>query len=467
MELNSVSLKWRDQLNKQMKALFIGTYIPKECGIATFTSDLLNSVYGANNNIHCEVIAVSDPSENCNYPEEVVFQIERNKLEDYYRAADFINNSDADVICLQHEFGLFGGEAGDYIFALISGISKPVITTMHTVILEPELEYRVSTEKLVVYSEKLVVMSQTAVNILKDGYGVSEDKIEVIFHGMPDYPLSDCGTYKKMLNLKGSPLILTFGLLSQNKGIEIMLKALPDVINQYPNLVYLILGATHPMIKKKYGEAYRKYLKKIVSELEIENNVVFHDKFVEKEELCNYILASDIYASPYPSKEQVVSGTLTYAIGMGKAIVSTPYWYAQEMLSDNRGLLVDFGNVDGFKKSLLYLIENPEKCNIMRENAYYFGRKMTWKNVGKEYSTVFNKALNNYTTYPKIQNIFNFLPTKLAEVKLGHLKQLTDEVSIVQHTCLDLVPALHHGYNTDDGVRGFSSDPKKGDFNLK
>ena len=326
---------------------------------------------------------------------------------------------------------------------------------MHTVILEPELdEYRVSTEKLARYSDKLVVMSQTAVNILKDSYGVSEDKIEVIFHGMPDYPFSNCDKYKKMLNLKGSPLILTFGLLSQNKGIESLLKALPDVINQYPDLVYLILGATHPMIKKKYGEAYRQYLKNIVSELEIENNVVFHDKFVEKEELCNYILASDIYASPYLSREQIVSGTLTYAIGMGKAIVSTPYWYAEEMLSDNLGLLVDFGDTEGFKKSLLYLIENPEKCNIMRQNAYYFGRKMTWKNVGKEYTTVFHEALNNYTTYPKIQNIVNFLPNKLPEVKVDHLKLLNDDVSIIQHTCLDLVPALHHGYNTDDRVRG-------------
>jgi glycosyltransferase involved in cell wall biosynthesis len=246
-----------------------------------------------------------------------------------------------------------------------------------------------------------------------------------------------------------------------------MLKALPDVVDQYPDLVYLILGATHPMIKKKYGEAYRQYLKNIISELEIENNVVFHDKFVEKKELCNYILASDIYASPYPSKEQVVSGTLTYAIGMGKAIISTPYWYAEEMLSDNLGLLVDFGDSEGFKKSLLYLIENPEKCNIMRENAYYFGRKMTWKNVGKGYSTVFNKALNNYTTYPKIQNTFNFLPTKLAEVKVGHLKQLIDEVSIVQHSCLDLVPALHHGYNTDIGAEDFSVIQKKDDSKLK
>jgi glycosyltransferase involved in cell wall biosynthesis len=450
-------------LNRKLRVLFIGTYVPKECGIATFTSDLLNSISVENNDIHCEVIALIDPSENHNYSEEVVFQIERNKLEDYYRAADFINHSDADVICLQHELGLFGGDAGDYIFALLSGISKPVITTMHTMIREHELdEYRVSTEKLARYSDKLVVMSQIAVDILKDSYGVSKDKIQVIFHGMPDYPFSNCDRYKKMLNLKGSPLILTFGLLSQNKGIESLLKALPDVINLYPDLVYLILGATHPMIKKKHGEAYRQYLKSIVSELEIENNVVFHDKFVEKEELCNYILASDIYASPYPSKEQVVSGTLTYAIGMGKAIVSTPYWYAEEMLSDNRGLLVDFGNVDGFKKSLLYLIEHPEKCNIMRENAYYFGRKMTWKNVSEEYITVFNKALNNYTTYPKIQNIFNFLPNKLPEVKVGHLKQLTYEMSIVQHACLDLVPALHHRYKIENGSRGLSSDPKKG-----
>jgi glycosyltransferase involved in cell wall biosynthesis len=173
---------------------------------------------------------------------------------------------------------------------------------------------------------------------------------------MPDYPFSKCGKYKNMLNLKGSPLILTFGLLSQNKGIESLLKVLPEVINQYPDLVYLILGATHPMIKKISGEAYRQYLKSIVSELEIENNVVFHDKFVEKEELCNYILASDIYASLYLSREQIVSGTLTYAIGMGKAIDSTPYWYAEEMLSDNCGLLVDFGDVNGFKK--IYLILN-------------------------------------------------------------------------------------------------------------
>jgi glycosyltransferase involved in cell wall biosynthesis len=388
--------------------LFIGTYIPKECGIATFTHDLLNSVYGEYNDVQCEVIALNNTYETYNYPDEVVFQIERDKIEDYCRAADYINQSTADIVCLQHEFGLFGGDAGDYIFAILSGINKPVITTMHTVIREPELEYRVSTEKLIRYSEKLVVMSQAAVDMLKDVYEVPEGKIEVIFHGLPDYPFNNCYKYKKMLNLKGSPLILTFGLLSPNKGIESMLEALPDVVNQYPDLVYLILGATHPEVKKRHGEAYRQYLKNKVSELGLEDNVIFHNKFVEKEELCNYILASDIYASPYLSREQIVSGALTYAIGMGKAIVSTPYWYAQEMLSDNRGLLVDFGDADGFKESLLYLIENPEECDDMRKKAYDFGRKMTWENVGKEYNTIFSKALKNENTYPKIHTIFSF-----------------------------------------------------------
>ena len=432
-----------------MKVLFIGTYVPKECGIATFTSDLLNSVSGEYKDVHCEVIALSDPSETYNYPEEVVFQIQRDKLEDYYLAVDYINQSDADIVCLQHEFGLFGGNAGDYIFALLSGINKPVITTMHTVIREPELEYRLSTEKLIRYSEKLVVMSQTAVDMLKDVYKAPEDKIEIIFHGVPDHPFNNCSKYKKMLNLKGSPLVLTFGLLSQNKGIESVLEALPEVVSQYPDLVYLVLGATHPMVKKTQGEAYRQYLKNKVSELGLENNVIFHDKFVEKEELCNYILASDIYASPYLSREQIVSGALTYAMGMGKAIVSTPYWYAQEMLSENRGLLVDFGDADGFKKSLLYLIENPDECNGMRKKAYDFGRKMTWENVGKEYNTVFGKAFKNYNNYPGIQNRFNFLPIQLPEIKLDHLKLLTDDVGIIQHTNLG-VPARRYGYSTDD-----------------
>ncbi|MDW5550999.1 glycosyltransferase family 4 protein [Methanosarcina sp.] len=435
-------------MNKQLKVLFIGTYVPKECGIATFTFDLLNSVSGEDNDVHCEVIALNDPSETYDYPEEVVFQIQRDKIEDYYRAADFINQSDIDIVCLQHEFGLFGGNAGDYIFALLSGINKPVISTMHTIIQKPEPEYRVSTEKLIRYSEKLIVMSKTAVGMLKDIYKAPEDKIELIFHGVPDCPFNNCSKYKKKLDLKGDPLVLTFGLLSQNKGIESMLDALPEVVSQYPDLIYLVLGATHPVIKKNFGEAYRQYLQNKVSELGLEKNVVFHDKFVEKEELCDYILASDVYVSPYLSREQIVSGALTYAIGMGKAIVSTPYWYAQEMLSDRRGLLVDFGDTTGFRESLLHLIENPEECDNMRKKAYDFGRKMTWKNVGKQYNMVFTRALKNYSAYSTMKK-FNFLPNLLPEVKLDYLKLLTDDVGIIQHTNLG-VPARHYGYSTDD-----------------
>ena len=397
-------------MNKQLKVLFIGTYVPKECGIATFTSDLLNSVSGKYNDVNCEVIAVNDSSETYKYPEEVSFQIEKDKLKDYYRVADYINQSDIDIVCLQHEFGLFGGEAGDYIFTLLSGISKPVITTMHTLIQDPEPAYRKATEKLIDHSDKLIVMSQTAVDILKSVYDVSEDKIKIIFHGMPDYPFNSSSKYRRKMKLEGSPLILTFGLLSQNKGIESMLKALPDIVNKHPNLVYLVLGATHPMIKKTQGEVYREYLQNMVTELRLENNVVFHNKFVEIEELCNYIMASDIYVSPYLSREQIVSGTLTYALGMGKGIISTPYWYAKEMLADNRGLLVDFNDTNGFTRAILSLIENPKECKQMRTRAYNFGRKMTWKNVGGEYNTVFSEALDKYNTYPKIQNMFSFHP---------------------------------------------------------
>jgi glycosyltransferase involved in cell wall biosynthesis len=415
-------------LNKQLKVLFIGTYVPKECGIATFTHDLSNSV--RNENVKCEVIAVNDPDEIYNYPEEVVFQIDRDKLRDYYLAADYIKYSDADIVCLQHEFGLFGGIAGDYIFTLLAGINKPVITTMHTIIREPEPHYRVATEKLIDHSEKLIVMSQTAVDVLKSVYDVPENKIKIIFHGMPDYPFNSSDKYRQMMNLKGSPLILTFGLLSQNKGIESMLKALPDVVNQHPNLVYLVLGATHPMVKKTQGEVYRNYLKNMVTELRLENNVVFHNKFVEIEELCNYIMASDIYVSPYLSREQIVSGTLTYALGMGKAVISTPYWYAQEMLADNRGLLVDFNDTNGFTKAILSLIENPKECKEMRRRAYDFGRKMTWENVGGEYNAAFSKALTKYNlNLTESTNYYSIFVQKhiLGSESFGKMKNIKNQ----------------------------------------
>ncbi|TGC09818.1 glycosyltransferase family 4 protein [Methanolobus halotolerans] len=441
-------------MKRKLKVLFIGTYVPRECGIATFTSDLFNTISKEDEVDCCEVIALNDIDETYDYPEEVVFEIRRNKLEDYYRAADHINRSDHDVVCLQHEFGLYWGDAGDYIFALLSSIDKPIITTLHTVIKDPEPPYRRVTEKLMQYSDKVIVMSETSENILHEVYDIHNGKTELVYHGIPDCPFTDSKEHKELLGLKGSPLILTFGLLNPNKGVETTLDALPAVVEKHPGLKYLVLGATHPEIKRNFGEAYREYLLDKVHELGLESNVIFHDKFVEKNELYEYILASDIYVSPYHSREQVVSGALTYAIGMGKAIVSTPYWYAQETLTENRGILVEFEDITGISKALMHLIENPQECNEMRRNAYEFGRQMIWKNVGKEYISIFRLALKNYpvsTTDEKTD--FSLFSVNLPKTKLDYMISMTDDVGIFQHATFG-VPSRRHGYSTDDVGRG-------------
>ena len=441
-------------MKRKLKVLFIGTYVPRKCGIATFTSDLLNSVSNEKGLDECEVIALNDIDENYDYPDEVVFEIKRNFLEDYHRAADYINRSDIDVVCVQHEFGLYWGDAGDYIFELLSRVNKPIITTLHTVIKDPEPPYRRATEKLLQYSDKIIIMSKTARKILRGVYDAPEEKIELIYHGIPDCPFTGSEKHKESLRLKGSPLILTFGLLNQNKGIETVLDALPAVVEKYPDLTYLILGATHPEVKRNFGEVYREYLINKVHELGLEKNVVFHDKFVQKRELYEYILASDIYVSPYLHKEQVVSGALSYALGMGKAIISTPYWYAQEMLVDGRGMLVDFKDSEGLSSSLLHLIGNPEECNRMRREAYDFGRQMVWKNVGKEYVNIFRQALEEYPEIPsRVMTAFFIKPEKLPKTNLEYLISMTDDVGIFQHATMG-VPSRRHGYSTDDVGRG-------------
>jgi len=441
-------------LKSKLKILFIGTYVPRECGIATFTSDLFNAISKKEGVDLCEVMALNDIDEDYDYPEEVVFEIRRNKLEDYYSAADFINRSDYDVVCLQHEFGLYWGDAGDYIFALLSSIDKPIITTLHTVIREPEPSYRRVTEKLMQYSDKIIIMSDTSGQILQDTYNKHDGKIELVYHGIPDCPFTDSKEHKELLGLEGSPLVLTFGLLNPNKGVETTLDALPEVVKRRPELKYLVLGATHPEIKRNFGEAYREYLIDKVHELGLERNVIFHDKFVEKQELYEYILASDIYVSPYHSKEQVVSGALSYAIGLGKAIISTPYWYAQDMIKEDRGILVDFEDSEGISKALLDLIENPQQCNKMRRNAYDFGRQMIWKNVARDYIRIFREALEKYPASTEEEKIdFSLFSANLPETNLNYMISMTDDVGIFQHATYG-VPSRQHGYSTDDVGRG-------------
>jgi glycosyltransferase involved in cell wall biosynthesis len=437
-------------MRKPLKILFIGSYIPRKCGIATFTSDLYKAISSETRSNSLHVIAMDNILEGYHYPPEVSFEIQQNHISDYQHAADYINFSDVDLVCLQHEFGLFGGIAGGYLTSLISSIRKPIVTTLHTIIKDPDPRYRKSMEELVRYSDRLIIMSKMGGDILKESYNVPDEKIELIYHGVPDFPFVETGKFKKRLYLEGRFIILTFGLLSSGKGIETMLEALPPVVEQKSDLIYLILGATHPEVIKAEGEKYRLSLERKVHTLGLDNNVIFHDRFVTRSELCKYISASDIYVSPYLSKEQIVSGALSYALGMGKAIISTPYWYAEEILANGRGLLVDFKDVEGFSRALLSVINDPDKYNELRKNAYKFGRQMTWKEVGRQYVNLFEEVIDERIQKSEKQwETLTFPRTTLPEIKMDHFRLLTDDVGMFQHAAFG-IPDRNNGYCTDD-----------------
>ncbi len=442
----------------EVELAVVGNYIPRQCGIATFTADLCNSIrkhLPSDDNVF--VIAMDDIPEGYDYPPMVKLEIRAEMTRDYRRAADYINISSADVVILQHEFGIFGGEAGNYLIELLQHLRKPVITTLHTVLEEPKPEYRYVMEKIIQYSEKLIVMSHRGGNMLRNIYNVPPEKIAYIPHGIPDVPFIDPNFYKDEFDLAGKRTILTFGLLSPGKGIENMIKALPKIVKNYPDTVYIILGATHPNIKRKYGERYRNELKKLVETLGIKENVLFVNKFVELEELCKWISSADIYVTPYLNKQQIVSGTLAYAVGAGKAVISTPYWHAEELLADERGILVDFGDTDGFADAVCYLFENEVYRHKIRKNAYLFGRDMVWSKVGLEYIKHALEVVRQRHIRPrpikKSIRHYDQRPTELPEIDLQHLLLLTDRVGIYQHAKY-ATPWREHGYCTDDVGRG-------------
>jgi len=375
-----------------MNIVYVSTYVPRSCGIATFASDLTRSVaHETDSSYH--VVAMNNVPQGYSYPPEVCFQIQQNRLSDYRRAAEYINRSDFDVVSVQHEFGIFGGPAGRYLLALIGNVRKPVVTTLHTVLKRPTAEYFQSMLNVIQHSERLVVMSEIAKGILEEVYAVPEDKISLIYHGVPDVPFTDPDLYKGQFDVEGRLVILTFGLIGPNKGIEKMLEALPPVVAGHPEVLYIVLGATHPEIRRTQGESYRHFLQERVRDLGLEDNVVFHDRFVSRQELYRYIMASDIFVTPYRYEEQVVSGTLSYALGMGKAIVSTPYWYAQEILADGRGMLVPFDDPGALSRALLALIEDRSLYQAIRERAYAFGRRMVWGEVAWRYVELFGEVL--------------------------------------------------------------------------
>lgn len=435
----------------------IGNYLPRQCGIATFTTDLVESISAEAPEINCWAAVMNDRPEGYPYPEKVRFEINQNMLADYRVASQFINFSQADVVSLQHEYGLFGGQAGSHLLKLLGDLRMPVVTTLHTVLKDPAPEYRDVMVKLSDLSDKLVVMSRKACDFLKDIYGVPEEKIAFIHHGIPDTPFIDSSFYKDKFGVEGKKVLLTFGLLSPNKGIEDMLQALPAVIEKHPDVVYIILGATHPHVLKLQGDAYRFMLQKLVRQLDIGEHVIFQNRFVALKELCEFLGIADIYVTPYLEEAQITSGTLAYAMGTGKAVISTPYWYAAEMLAEGRGRLVPFGDPHALAEQITGLFDNDAERHTIRKKAYTFCREAVWKEVARKYLQVFSEARQNRVCKPRprhsyVENITAITNFELPEIKLDHLKTLTDDTGILQHATYT-IPHRTHGYCTDDNAR--------------
>jgi glycosyltransferase involved in cell wall biosynthesis len=435
----------------------IGNYLPRQCGIATFTTDLVEGLSAEAPDIYSWAAVMNDKPEGYPYPEKVRFEINQNKLSDYSMAAQFLNISHTDIVCVQHEYGLFGGPGGSHLLKLLGALRMPVVTTLHTVLKDPAPEYRAVMCKLSELSDKLVVMSHKAFDFLKDIYAVPEDKIVFIHHGIPDTPFIDPSFYKDKFGVEGKKVLLTFGLLSPNKGIENVLQALPAVIKKHPDVAYIILGATHPHILKLHGDAYRIVLQQLVRKLDIGEHVIFQNRFVELKELCEFLGIADIYVTPYLEEAQITSGTLAYAMGTGKAIISTPYWYATEMLAEGRGRIIPFHNPDAMAEQIIDLLDNDVDRDAMRKKAYTFSREAVWKEVSRKYLQVFSEVRQNRTRNPRprhsyIENIKAITNFELPEIKLDHLKAFTDDTGILQHANYT-IPDRTHGYCTDDNAR--------------
>ena len=347
----------------------IGNYLPRQCGIATFTTDLVEALLTEAPRINCWAVAMNDKPEGYPYPERVRFEINQNKLTDYSVASEFLNISQIDIVCVQHEYGIFGGPAGSHLLRLLGELRMPVVTTLHTVLKDPAPEYLEVMRKLSDLSDKLIVMSWKAFDFLKDIYGLPEEKIAFIHHGIPDTPFIDPNFYKDQFGVEGKKVLLTFGLLSPNKGIENVLQALPSVTKKHPDVSYIILGATHPHILRTHGEEYRISLQQLVHKLNISDHVIFQNRFVELKELCEFLGTADIYITPYLEEAQITSGTLAYAMGTGKAVISTPYWYATEMLAEERGRIVPFKNPDALAEQIIDLLDNDVNRHTIRKKA--------------------------------------------------------------------------------------------------
>ncbi|MBU1671247.1 MAG: glycosyltransferase [Actinobacteria bacterium] len=442
-----------DPVENSMNIAVIGNYVPRQCGLATFTTDVaqwLERVLPAGSEVF--VVAMNDREEGYNYPPMVHFGVLANNPRAYPRAADFINLSGVDLVCLQHEFGIFGGPRGIYVADMLRDLKKPVVTTLHTVLPEPDEQRRRALAEVAELSDALVVMSRKCIDFLDEYYGVPREKIHVIHHGVPEPPSGTREEHKARWGLSGRTVLLTFGLLHSGKGVEYMVEAMPSIVERYPDVVYVVLGATHPPVKKREGEKYRYGLKARARELGVEDNVVFYDRFVPLEELTSFMAACDIYVTPYLDMNQVVSGTLAYAMGLGRPVVSTPYYYAQELLGEGTGVLVPVRDSGALSEAVLDLLADPVKREAMGGRAYELGRNMVWDRVAGEYLDLFATVLAGRRVAPLVAPKRMAMALRdLPRPKLDYLARLTDAAGALHRSHFD-IPDRASGYTTEDNA---------------
>lgn len=437
-----------------MKTAFIGTYPPRECGIGTFTNNLFKSMgceYNPSSEGNdCFVVALSDNDLDYDYPEEVKLTIRQEYQEDYLKAAKYINLSGADICILEHEFGIFGGQSGVYILPLLHRLDVPLVVTLHTILKTPSYNEKAVLQEICKMANKIVVMSHKAIEFLIEVYGVPEDKIVFIEHGVPDIHFNSAKS-KKEFKLERRKVLLTFGFIGRNKGIETVIKALPAIVDKHAEVIYIILGKTHPNVLRHSGEEYRIFLMRLVKSLKLESNVVFLNEFLAEQDLFRYLYACDIYITPYLNEAQITSGTLSYALGVGAAVVSTPYWHAAELLDEGRGRLYQFNDSDALATTINELLENPEALKELKSKAYDYGRNITWPKTGDKYVKLVQEIIAaDQLIVPKKETELDLLI--MPPFSLAHINRMTDDTGIIQHAKFG-IPNLKEGYCLDDNAR--------------
>lgn len=439
-------------LKKMNKIALIGNYPPRKCGIATFTHDLNEGL--KENGVTTAVVAMNDGLNNYSYPADVVFEIEQNDMASYINAAEYLHTNKFDAVILQHEFGIFGGKDGKHIIQLLKRLRMPVVTTLHTILDNPSEDQRLVVNELARLSHKLVSISKKGIDLLTSVYGIPESKCVHIHHGVHEIGDLDVDGLKKKLGVSNKRVLLTFGLLSKNKSIEVVIQALPEVVKKHPDIVYIVLGATHPHVIKQEGEDYRHSLIRLVKKLGLENNVLFINRFVSNEELFGYLKMCDIYVIPYLGERQISSGTLIYTMGAAKPIISTPFWYAEEMLAENRGLLFDFRDSEQLKMKINELLDDDKKREAVAQNAFSLAKECYWPNIGKQYYDLAERVVDEagvtkteYELAEESELKFTYPP-----INLNHLQLMTDNTGILQHARYS-IPDRSHGYCTDDNAR--------------